>query len=141
MIPRRDKLYLKVVNTGWKGTSCTGPFSAFNYADYLPIDNKPGKWTLEAKPEMCVSGWHVTDPSNIGHWKSYTAQDVYIVEVRGRGKFGHDKAVFPQMRFIYRTRIGRWRRYTLTEYDLIARHINRAYKKARHILREERNNV
>ena len=53
------KLY-KVLNDN---KSCSG--GNFDWADYLPSGDQPGKWTPDTDPDMCASGWHGTDAKHL----------------------------------------------------------------------------
>jgi len=75
-----------------------GPYSDFDFTDYLPKNGKPGKWLPVVKNlDLCQSGYHGCKSSDLIDWlKDY----VYEIEVRGKKKVGDNKVCAEQMRFI-----------------------------------------
>ena len=66
--------------------ACGG--GAFDYREYLPTANKPGKWLPKiADPKECIRGWHFTlDPL------AWPGCVVYLVEVKAKVTDGHKQA-------------------------------------------------
>ena len=85
--------YYKVLNNG------KGPYSGYDYTEYLPKDGKPGKWLPKVdKLELCVSGYHVTDAEHLIEW--IDGNQLFEVAVKGKKLKSDDKTSCKQMRFI-----------------------------------------
>ena len=78
------RLAYKVLNQNLQ--ACGG--GTFDYREYLPTANKPGKWLPElADPEECIRGWHFTlDPL------SWPGCVVFLVEVKTEVRYSHKQA-------------------------------------------------
>jgi hypothetical protein len=53
----------------------------FDWSDYLPDGENPGKWTPEIEPVLCESGWHVTPYPCM--WIRRDSDRVFEVETAG----------------------------------------------------------
>lgn len=84
-----------------------GPYTNFDFSDYLPKKGKPGKWLpVVKKLSLCQSGWHGCTTSQLIEWLN---ANIYEIEFRGKKKTGTQKICGEQIRFV---------RKVLGEYDL-----------------------
>lgn len=85
--------YYKVLDENNKG-----PYSGFDFTEYLPKDGAPGKWLPKrTKLEMCNKGYHVTDAVHLVDWLD---AQIFDVEVRGDKLDGDNKSCHQSIRFI-----------------------------------------
>ena len=86
-------MYYKFINNDKTAVHAIG----FSFADYLPSGRRPGKWLPEiADLQMCKSGYHVADASQLADW--LTCGTLYVAEVRGGALHESDKSAHQQMR-------------------------------------------
>ena len=75
-----------------------GPYSRFDFTEYLPKDGKPGKWLPKrTKLQICAKGYHVTDAAHLIDWLD---AQIFEVEVRGDKLDGDNKSSHQSIRFI-----------------------------------------
>jgi hypothetical protein len=75
-----------------------GEYSKFDYTEYLPDGDKPGKWLPEIETlSICKSGYHACKASNLLEW--INAQ-LFEVEFDGETLDGNNKTVAQRMRII-----------------------------------------
>jgi hypothetical protein len=75
-----------------------GKFSEYDFTQYLPDRDKPGKWLRKIdNPVLCEKGYHCFMPEHILEWLE---AQLFEVEIKGRCVHGDDKTVTRQMRFI-----------------------------------------
>ena len=73
-------------------------YSSFDYSEYLPKGNKPGKWLPKIDDlEMCARGYHACLKQDLFEWVN---DDLYIVELRGKKIKDENKIVAQEMRLV-----------------------------------------
>ena len=74
-------LWFKILSK--TGRACNGG----KYRYDLPKGGKPGKWTVPiAKPQPCVSGYHVVPAEGVNYWSGLSSQNrLFVVQIRISG--------------------------------------------------------
>ena len=76
----------------------TGAYSEFDYSEYLPKGNKPGKWLPKVeKIELCSRGYHACKKADVLDWLN---AQMFEVELRGETIEDATKIVAQQMRIV-----------------------------------------
>ena len=76
----------------------TGAYSEFDYSEYLPKGNKPGKWLPKVeKIVLCSRGYHACKKADVLDWLN---AQMCEVELRGETIEGATKIVAQQMRIV-----------------------------------------
>lgn len=95
---RPPAIYYKIVSRGGRAPMR----SSFKWD--LPKNGKKGVWTEWIdRIEHCVAGYHVLTLGDLDYWRAYLfTRDLYIVEIRGKGKcnYNRDKTVAHQARLV-----------------------------------------
>ena len=75
-----------------------GKFSEYDFTQYLPDRDKPGKWLPKIEnPILCEKGYHCFMPGYILEW---IEAQLFEVEINGRHFYGDDKIVAQNMRLL-----------------------------------------
>ena len=75
-----------------------GKFSEYDFTQYLPDRDKPGKWLRKIdNPVLCEKGYHCFMPEHILEW---IEAQLFEVEINGRHVHGDDKTVVQKMRLL-----------------------------------------
>jgi len=75
-----------------------GKFSGYDFTQYLPDRDKPGKWLPKIEnPILCEKGYHCFMPEHILEW---IEAQLFEVEINGRHVHGYDKTVAQKMRLL-----------------------------------------
>lgn len=96
-ITDRPKFYFKWIKENGQATHVSG----FDYNDYLPRNNKPGKWlpTVKGKLIKCRHGYHLMKPRDIIPWGRLSYR-LFLVEVRGGAYNSFRKILCRQFRLL-----------------------------------------
>jgi len=75
-----------------------GEYSKFDYTEYLPDGDKPGKWLPEIETlSICESGYHACKASNLLEWVN---AQLFEVELAGEIVEAENKVVAQNMRIL-----------------------------------------
>jgi hypothetical protein len=91
-----------------EGNTKVGPFSFYDFSDYLPKHGRPGKWLPKIERlSICESGWHYC--RGIRQMKKYISEGfvfminnyaVYEVEISGEALSDKEKSCTQQIRLV-----------------------------------------
>lgn len=85
--------YYKFLTDGNKGE-----YSNFDYTEYLPDGDRPGKWLPKIERlKLCNSGYHACKAENLLDW---TNAQLFEVELAGEIIDDYDKSVAQRMRIV-----------------------------------------
>lgn len=59
-----------------------------------------GKWTPKRKPELCRSGWHVSDMRHISEFDGYSRR-LFVCVARGKFEKGYQKSAHEQIMLVF----------------------------------------